>query len=216
MSPDDPRHGEYRGYRAHRTAGQEACEPCKRAAAGAEQRYALARLQGKPLRYPAAGTQRRLRALQAVGWTLSEISARLGESRSRVEKWCTEEKTFVYARTAEKVAAAYEEFCRLPDPDGPWAKRNRGMAARKGYAPPIAWDDNIDDPEAEPYAAAEDVIDDVVVERLMSGRRARSTRAEKVEAMRRWRATGRSELSLCRMHGWKPGRYVAPDQAVSA
>lgn len=207
MTPDDPRHGQYRGYRAHRVAGEEACEPCKRAAAGAEQRYQLARLEGKPLRLPAAGTQRRLRALQALGWTITEIAHGMGVPRSRVEKWCSDQKTYVYASNAALVAAVYERLSGT-SPTGPWADRNRGMAARKGYHPPIAWDDdNIDDPTAEPYAS-EDGPDDVVVERLMAGHKVPSRRVDKVEAMRRWLAAGNSELSLCRMHGWAQARYV--------
>lgn len=33
------------------------------------------------------------------------------------------------------------------------------------------------------------------------------SRAEKIEVLRRWKAQGRSERSLCAMTGWRPGRY---------
>lgn len=148
MSPDDPRHGERRGYYAHRADGEEACESCKRAAAAAEQRYELARMHGRSGRVLAIGTQRRLRALQAIGWTLTAIAEDIGTKRSRVEKWCSEDRTYVYTTTAARVADVYERLC-MGRPTGQWATRTRNMAARKGYAPPLAWL-NIDDPSESP------------------------------------------------------------------
>lgn len=148
MSPDDPRHGQRRGYYAHRRDGEEACEACKRAAAAAEQRYELARMHGKPGRVLAVGTKRRLRALQAIGWTLTAIADELDTKRSRVEKWCSEDRIYVYATTAARVADVYERLC-MGRPTGRWATRTRNMAARKGYAPPLAWL-NIDDPREKP------------------------------------------------------------------
>lgn len=57
-------------------------------------------------------------------------------------------------------------------------------------------------------AADDQDFDPVVVDRLLTGNRVPSTRADKVEAMRRWMATGRSQRSLCRVHGWQESRYV--------
>ena len=48
----------------------------------------------------------------------------------------------------------------------------------------------------------------MTVERLLDGQRVPSTVAEKHEAMAQWLAAGRSERSLCALHGWKEGRYV--------
>lgn len=148
MSPLDERHGTRRGYYAHRADGEAACDPCKRAAAAAEQRYVLARMKGRTGRVPAVGTKRRLRALQALGWTLTELAERMGSQRSRVEKWCSEDKTYVYASTAARVAKVYEELC-MTQPTGRWATRTRNMARRNGYPPPLAWD-RIDDPAETP------------------------------------------------------------------
>jgi hypothetical protein len=148
VSPDDPRHGQRRGYYAHRRDGEEACVACKRAAAAAEQRYELARMYGKPGRVLALGTKRRLRALQAIGWTLTAIADELGTKRSRVEKWCSEDRTYVYTTTAARVAEVYERLC-MTRPTGRWATRTRNLAASKGYAPPLAWLD-IDDPSERP------------------------------------------------------------------
>lgn len=207
MSPDDPRHGERRGYYAHRVAGEAACDPCKRAAAAAEQRYVLARMEGRPMRRRAEGTQRRLRALQAMGWTLSEIAQQLGEQRTCVEKWCNEDRTYVYSATAHRVEQVYDRLC-MTVPSGPWAARNRRMAARKGYAPPLAWDD-IDDPAEIPSGVTEPVaIDEVVVERILAGDvTVRATLAERRQVCRRWHASGRSLAELARLTGWRVDRY---------
>jgi hypothetical protein len=35
----------------------------------------------------------------------------------------------------------------------------------------------------------------------------RTSRLEKIEIMRRWLADGRSEAELCRLTGWRAGRY---------
>lgn len=213
MSPDDPRHGQRRGYYAHRRDGETACDACLRAAAAAQQKYELAWMHGKAGRVPAVGTKRRLRALQAIGWTLTAIADEIGSQRSRVEKWASEDRTYVYTTTAARVAEVYERLC-MRSPEGPWATRTRNMAAAKGYAPPLAWDD-IDHDEAPSLGGSDDELDEVAVLRLLEGDRVASTRAEKVEALRRWRATGRSEKSLCDTHGWKYGRYITREDEVA-
>lgn len=216
MLPDDPRHGQRRGYYAHRAAGEEACKPCKRAAAAMEQSYVLARIQGRPLRVPALGTKRRMRALQALGWTLTEIAAQMGSERSRVEKWCSEEKHYVYASTAQRVAEVYDRLSMIV-PEGPWATRTRNHARKQGYAPPLAYDDIDNDPEPTGWEYREritdnqfsDALDPVVVMRLLEGDRVPSTKAEKEAAMAQWIADGGARNELARWHGWKPERYTA-------
>ena len=185
MTPDDPRHGQRRGYYAHRADGEPACEPCKRAAAAAEARYELARMHGKPGRVPAIGTMRRLRALQAIGWTLTAIADHIGTKRSRVEKWCNQSRVNVYTTTAVRVAEVYEELC-MTMPTGRWATRTRNTAIRRGYLPPLAWTD-IDDPNERPN--------------LVEGRR---TDAETVAEWDHFRAAGYSIHSCANALGVKP------------
>ena len=91
---------------------------------------------------------------------------------------------------------------------GRYAKRTRNLAARSGYAPPLAWDDIDNDPEP-PAVNHGDDIDPVVVMRLLEGRRITATKAEKVAALERWVRDGGSERELCEIHGWKAGRYTA-------
>lgn len=211
MSPDDPRHGTSGGWPAHRKAGQDACQPCKDANALYQRRYRKTRVLYGDRTVSPAGTVRRIQALMTLGWSMSVIAERIGMEPRQM--WWTTRQKYIRVATAARVADVYDELADTRPPTDTKGQRisvarTLAHARRQGYVGPIAWDDNIDDPAAEPYAADEEVIDDVVVERLMSGRKIRSTKAEKVEAMRRWTGSGRSELSLCRMHGWKPGRYV--------
>jgi transcriptional regulator with XRE-family HTH domain len=220
MSPDDPRHGTYGGWPAHRRAGQEACQPCKDANALYQRRYRKIReLYGDRTVSP-VGTVRRIQALMALGWSMAAVADRIGmESR---QLWWTTRQKYVRLATASRIAEVYDELADTRPPTDTKSQRisvakTLAHAKRQGYAPPIAWDDNIDDPDAEPYAGDDEGIDDVVVERLLSGRRVPSTRAEKVEAMRRWLASGRSQKSLCEIHGWQSGRYVErPDTEAGA
>jgi hypothetical protein len=94
------------------------------------------------------------------------------------------------------------------------SSQTRARAARLGYKPPLAWDDDtIDDPTTEDYAhipqpeytkvlhpgisAAEqgnspDLIDEIAVEQAMTGRRVTLNRAETSEAITRLTAMGES------------------------
>ena len=93
------------------------------------------------------GTIRRLQALQAIGHNLTEISRRLGRQPRNLGRifranQCT-------ATTARAVEALYNELSMTPGPD----QRAINRATRRGWAPPLAWDDDtIDNPDASPDA----------------------------------------------------------------
>lgn len=144
MSPDDPRHGTPAGYNAHKRAGQTACDPCKRGIAGYQARISWERENGNPRRVAATGTQRRIQALMALGWSAEDVARELGWAHKRAVHRLRF-VTFVYRSTHEQVAAAYERLSGTPGPNEN-AKR-RALAA--GYAPPLAWDD-IDNPDEKP------------------------------------------------------------------
>lgn len=96
----------------------------------------------------AAGTRRRLQALACLGWSLGEQGRRLGWTHQNYSALQT--RTQVIARTARLVRALYDELSMTPAPAGPGVERARRAAARKGYLPPLAWDDDlIDLPDAE-------------------------------------------------------------------
>lgn len=159
------------------------------------------------------GTGRRIRALMAIGWNAQSIAAHgpwaTGDALLEMAK-----RDRIHIDNRDAIARIYDQLCMTPGP----SPDTRRRALRNGWPPPLAWDDNIDDPHAVPWAAdeADTVVDEVVVERLLEGKRTPSTRAEKLEAMRRWLATGRSKTSLCDMHGWNGQQYVVERQDGAA
>jgi hypothetical protein len=93
----------------------------------------------------AVGTVRRIEALHAIGWPGSALGARLGVTEDALRQWRS--RTIVNIRTAESVAKLYDALSMTPGP----SPITKSRAARYGWAPPLAWDDdNIDDPAATP------------------------------------------------------------------
>lgn len=210
---EDPRHGTVAGY--NRIPCRERC--CKDAMAKYKSLRELDLMAGRPRIVPAIGARRRVQALACLGWSNAEVARRAGMHPEHLPNLVNNAET-ITRRTAERIAKVYDELSmRFPPARTKQEKQAityaRNIARLKGWFPPLAWDeDNIDDPNYRPARDRRgefppDTIDPVVVERLLAGERVRSTRAEKDEALRRWKAMGRSERSLCEVHGWKEGRY---------
>ena len=98
---------------------------------------------------PAIGTLRRFQALIALGHTGPQIASCAGLSLRTLRSIGYHGSTTVHAETARKMAAAYEQLCMVR-PIGHYANRARSMANRRGWAPPLAWND-IDDPDEQPH-----------------------------------------------------------------
>ncbi|MCR6647772.1 MAG: hypothetical protein NVV70_06385 [Cellulomonas sp.] len=105
----------------------------------------LARPHG-PGFVPNLGARRRIQALLALGWTHAGITARMGTKTTsqlvlhQVGDWIARE-------THDAVVSAYAALAMTPGP----SERTRRRAVARGYAPPLAWDDdNLDDPNAQP------------------------------------------------------------------
>ena len=94
----------------------------------------------------ATGSQRRLQALVAIGWTTREITRRLGgRDHGTVCDITSANKRSIRRATADKVKAIYDELWDKPGPSRISAQR----AAKRGWVVPLAWDDDtIDDPAA--------------------------------------------------------------------
>ncbi|MPY47079.1 hypothetical protein [Streptomyces acidicola] len=100
------------------------------------------------------GTQRRFRALVAIGWPTVHTAIRAGlhpSNRNSMLRYPT-----IQARTAQRVAAVYDEMRHeSPAKHGISAtsiKRAKLQAQRERWAPPSYWDEvgGIDDPDFEP------------------------------------------------------------------
>jgi len=102
----------------------------------------------------ATGTRRRLQALIACGWSRAKLAALAGIDPTNISRVLTTEK--VWAAKARTVRDLYEQLWNVAPPEDDWrdkiaANRSRAYAAERGWAPPMAWDDEtIDDPAAEP------------------------------------------------------------------
>lgn len=103
-------------------------------------------------RIDATGTRRRIRALIAIGWTQTAIAARLGWTVQNLSARMVQgtRGTEVTERTRKAVVTMYDDLWQQPQTGG-HATRARALAARHGWPPPLAWDDDaIDDPTASP------------------------------------------------------------------
>lgn len=176
--------------------------------------HRLHRNGGQPLLQPAHGTIRRLQALCALGWTHRQIGARLGVTPSRVSHIIRLTQDAVLIDTARRVADLYDQISMVV-PAGRDASYARREAARKGWAPPLSWDDDtIDDPNAEPVGlpgSGDDPAgyDESRIERRIAGDRSvKLHKGETAEVVRRLVADGWSLNAIRRHTGVKPERYI--------
>lgn len=141
------RHGSYAGAIAHYAAGHPPCSTCRIAFRRTQKRNQHLRLTGQAPTIPAAGTVRRVRALQALGWTIAEVAETAGVPARTLNGVLLGRGASVYRSTASAVERAFGQMEMRRAPDTRNARRARAMAQRRKWAPPLAWDD-IDRDEA--------------------------------------------------------------------
>jgi len=101
------------------------------------------------------GTRRRLQALVVAGWSERALAETAGLTPEHL-RVIVRGRRMVTAATARRVAGLYDKLWDQPPPQFTRAQRttaarSRGHAARRGWAPAMAWDDGqIDDPSAVP------------------------------------------------------------------
>lgn len=122
-----------------RARGAVARRHCRDAAAG---------LAGRPMSLcNGIGTARRLRALMAIGYTQGQLAAELDTDQSRVSKLMLNSGARITTGTRDRVVELYDRLSMTPGP----SQQARNRAQRKGWPPPLAWDDDvIDDPHGQP------------------------------------------------------------------
>lgn len=101
------------------------------------------------------GTIRRLQALMAVGWSAPILAERMGLNDAAFRKLLASNRK-VFVSTYRNARRIYDELWNQEPPqtnrfERSTATRARNLAARKGWPPPMAWDDDhIDNPKAKP------------------------------------------------------------------
>lgn len=215
---DDPRHGTTRGFHA---GCLNPC--CRRAIARYQKGIRYNKVAGRRYSVPAIGAQRRIQALMALGWTGNDIAAAAGlPHRNYVRRILVGQKgkpcTWLERKTHDTIARVFEDLAmRLPEPM-PQRARCRTMARNRGWLPPLAWN-NIDDPNERPARGSDhkrrDEVDEVVILRGLAGDFDHHfSPAERVELIRRWTRSGRSQRELEQLTGWNSDRYTNTEGAA--
>jgi plasmid maintenance system antidote protein VapI len=199
-------------------------EQRERRARDAQQQASLrkrAYLNRGPIKVPSVGTVRRLRALYALGWTCVQLGERMGVTKTRVAQLLSGRCITVMPETAEKVADLYRDLSMvvpMDQPakrrgDSPIHERTRRHARKRGWLPPLAWDDDlIDRPDAEPVVLeptvrsgggrpASEVVEDI--EWLLE----HNPLSTATELAHRLGYAGKSAIQ----HALEPGRGNRPD-----
>jgi DNA-binding CsgD family transcriptional regulator len=107
-------------------------------------------------RTDATGTRRRLQALQRIGWSQRTLAEELDTTQKVVGFIIRGYHSRVQASTAIRVRKLYDQLWSCPpvastQQEGYFIARVRKNAEDRGWAPPMAWDDDeIDDPTAQP------------------------------------------------------------------
>lgn len=118
-------------------------------------------LQADNADIPAVGTKRRIRGLQRMGYTNVMLAEHSGLNIRTVDITLSDQLTQVKASTARRIAEVFSALQLVAPPDTYGSRRARLRAERKGWLPPLAWDeDTIDDPNAEPNLGTKSKSDD--------------------------------------------------------
>ncbi|WP_314325473.1 hypothetical protein [Paenarthrobacter ilicis] len=122
-----------------------------------------------PNRYiDSCGTIRRLQALVAIGWSQQRLGNQLGMNRSNFGAMMNADQCTV--RRAIAVRNLYNQCWNRPQTGTEWhaktsATRARNHAKARGWAPPLAWDDEtIDNPDAQPEFGTKLKLRDTIAE----------------------------------------------------
>ncbi|MEU1327177.1 hypothetical protein [Streptomyces microflavus] len=100
---------------------------------------------------PACGAVRRVRALYALGHFNLQIAAAAGMSRDAIGHLAAGRYQTLKVKADDGIRAAYDQLSMQAGSS--W--KTRKLAEERGWAPPLAWDDDtIDDPAAVPQLDA--------------------------------------------------------------
>lgn len=148
----------------------------------------------------AVGATRRARALAALGYGARVQAEESGISEQTINALWAGKLTILAAKDA-LLRRAYDRLSGTLAPPSPGATRTRRLAAARGWAFPLAWDDDtIGDPDVKPDFGdpAASVADWLLVERALRGEPVELARADKHAAVHEGlrRGIGRTRLIL--------------------
>lgn len=170
----------------------------------------------------ATGSHRRIQALVAVGWPQARLARELGVSAANFGTMMRRPR--VLASKARAIRDLYEELWdTVPECSSTQERlavvRARKFAAARGWAPPMAWnDEDLDNPAAGP--SLDDAIcgiDEVAVKRALDGDKTVAlTQEERVEAVRIGTADQLSAKDLADLLGASTRTIVRNRKKVAA
>jgi hypothetical protein len=179
------------GRRRHQAEGTRTCQLCRDRTSAEMAAYRKTVIIGGPRMVAALGSQRRIRALVRMGWSLRSQGTRLGVTGKAVGDVLT--YRHVNRAYAEKISGLYWQLLDRQGPD----LREARAAQRAGWPGPGDWDD-IDNPGEIPACEFEAAHREALkihrgYQKMMAkrDRRARMTEAERRaarEAQRQRRA----------------------------
>lgn len=196
---------------------------CRPIATRYKKLYRLRKQRGIRATVPVEPSLRKVQALQRLGHSRARIAAAIGTSPSSLTNILNRQR--IKAVTAAKIEAVFRRMEMTVPPDDRWTKRTRREATEAGWPPPLAWDDIeagvlAEQGRPEPVYTHDRLDLEEVEYALQYHDFARKlSPLEKSEIVRRWTRDGRSEASLCRLTGWREGRYhrnPTTDQEVAA
>lgn len=130
---------------------------------------------------PAVGARRRVRALMTLGWSFSVLADRTGFSSRELRRLVSSDEP--RRVTSALWWSVYDTFEALSGTVGP-DQTVRDKAAARGWAAPLAWDDEeIDHPDCGPHMPTDEpgVVDTIAVERVLHDEYAADIKLNKAE-----------------------------------
>lgn len=101
----------------------------------------------------ATGTRRRIQALVAAGWPNLILADEMGYHPAQFGRGLLDDTAseWVRASVARRAVDVFNRLHMATPPDTLASRRSRLRGRRRGWAPPLAWDDDtIDNPDATP------------------------------------------------------------------
>lgn len=157
------------------------------------------------------GARRRLQALVAIGYSQRQLADELGVLQTTLGDLIHGGRETVIS-TDRAVRALYDRLSMTPAVGEDHrskisVRRTLAYAHKRGWIPPLAWDDDtIDDPAATPLglidSATKHDVDEMAVERAVAGDPVDLTVAERREVVRRLHAQGFNDVQIARRAGF--------------